>query len=178
MTMKTKVRNDLNQKYSKGTIFIHWLTTVLIIVLFPLGKYMSGLEPTEKMGLLKIHAILGTVVFVLTLLRSYFFFKSERPADLKTGSKFNDRLTVWIHNAFYFLLIGIALAGFAVMFLGGYIDTLKSGTSDLIESKGDLMPLKAHGLLATIMMLLLAFHVLGVVKHYLLTKENTLKRIF
>ncbi len=176
--MKGKIQNNLNQKYGKGTIAIHWITALLIIALFPLGKYLSGLEPSEKMGLLKIHAILGVTVFFLTLLRSYFFFKSKRPDDLKTGSKFNDKLAVWIHNIFYFLLIGISLAGFAVMFLGGYIDALKSGNFDLIVSKEDLIPLKAHGLLATIMMVLLVLHVFGVIKHYLLTKENTLKRIF
>lgn len=176
--MKRKIQNNLNQKYSKGTIVIHWITALLIIALFPLGKYMSGLEPSEKMGLLKIHAILGVVVFILTLLRSYFFFKSERPDDLKTGSKFNDRLAIWIHNIFYFLLIGISLAGFAVMFLGGYIDALKTGNPDHLLSKEDLIPLKAHGLLATTMIVLLILHVFGVIKHYLLTKENTLKRIF
>lgn len=176
--MKRKIHNDLNQKYSKEIIAIHWITTLLIITLFPLGKYMSGLEPSEKMGLLKIHAALGAVVFFLTLLRSYFFFKSKRPDDLKTGSKFNDKLAIWIHNIFYFLLIGISLAGFAVMFLGGHLDALKSGNFDLMLLKEDLVPLKAHRLLATVMMILLVLHVFGVIKHYLFTKENTLKRIF
>lgn len=175
--MKTKVQNNLNQKYSKGTIVIHWITALLIITLFPLGKYMSGLETSEKMGLLKVHVILGAVIFFLTLLRSYFFFKSERPDDLQTGSKFNDKLAVWTHNLFYFLLIAIALAGFVVMLLGGHIDALKSGNPELILSKEDIMPLKAHGLLATIMVILLLLHVFGVIKHYFLTKENTLKRI-
>ncbi|MCL6266915.1 cytochrome b [Flagellimonas myxillae] len=175
--MKRKIQNNLSQKYSRGIIAIHWITALLILALFPLGKYMSSLEPSEKMGLLKIHAIFGAVVFFLTLLRSYFFFKSKRPNDLKTGSKFNDKLAVLIHNLFYFLLIGIALAGFAVMVLGGYVDALKSGNLDLILSNTELASLKAHGLLATIMMILLVLHVVGVMKHYLLTKENTLKRI-
>ena len=175
--MKEKIQNDLNQKYSRATIAIHWITALLIIALFPLGKYMSGIESSEKMGLLKIHAIFGIVVFILTLLRSYLFFKSKRPNDLKTGSKFNDKLAVWIHNAFYFLLIGISLAGFATMFFGGYFVALKSGNPNLIASKEQIMPLKAHELLATIMMILLLLHVLGVIKHYVLTKENTLKRM-
>lgn len=71
--------NDLDKKFSKGTIAIHWLTAILIIVLFPLGKYMEGLPTSEKIGLIKIHAILGLIVFILTIVRSYLFFKSERP---------------------------------------------------------------------------------------------------
>ena len=45
--------NDLSKKYSRGTIMIHWLTAILILTLFPLGKDMEGLEPIDKMGLIK-----------------------------------------------------------------------------------------------------------------------------
>ena len=45
--------NDSDKKFSKGTIATNWLTAILIIVLFPLGKYMEGLLPTsEKVGLI------------------------------------------------------------------------------------------------------------------------------
>jgi len=171
------IKNDLTQKYSKGNIVIHWATAILILTLFPLGKHMTGLSASEKIGLIKLHAILGIIVFLLTLVRSYLFFKSKRPQGLITGSKFNDKLAVWIHNAFYFLLIGISIAGLATMISGGYVEALQSGTSDLILSKENNKPLKAHGLLATLMIILLVLHVLGVIKHYVLTKENTLKRM-
>ncbi len=174
---KVEVKNDLTQKYSKGNIAIHWFTAILILTLFPLGKYMSELSVSEKMGFIKLHAILGIIVFLLTIVRSYIYFKSKRPEDLKTGSKFNDKFAVWIHNTFYFLLIGISIAGLTTMIFGGYVDALKSGTSDLILSKENNMPLKAHGLLANFMMILLVLHILGVIKHYALTKENTLKRM-
>lgn len=174
---RIEVNNDLTEKYTKGTVIIHWLTAILILILFPLGKYMEGIIVSEKMNLLKIHIILGIIVFILTLIRSYNFFNSERPANLKTGSKFNDTLAVWIHNAFYFLLIGISIAGLVTMFIGGYIDALKSGASDLILSKENFAPLKAHGFLATVMVALLVLHVLGVVKHYVMTKENAVKRM-
>ena len=73
--MNTHVQNNLLQKYSGGTIVLHWLTVLLILLLFPLGKYMAGFAPSEKMGLIKIHNIFGFVVFILTSIRSYFFSK-------------------------------------------------------------------------------------------------------
>ncbi len=176
--MGTTIKNDLTKKFSKGTVVVHWLTALLIIVLFPLGKYMEGIEPAEKMGLIKVHAGLGILVLLLTIFRSYYFFKHERPEDLKTGSKFNDKLAVWIHNIFYFLLFGIAISGIATMILGGYGDALSSGDASLIKPHADILPLKGHGIMALIMMVLLVLHVLGAIKHYVLTKENTLKRIF
>ncbi len=171
------IKNDLSKKFSKGTIAMHWITAILILILFPLGKYMEDLSVSEKMGLIKVHAILGIVVFILTIIRSYLFFKAPRPKDIKTGSKLNDKLAVWIHNLFYFLLFGLSLSGIATMILGGYGEALQSGNYELIKSHSEIPPLKGHSVLALIMMILLFLHVIGVIKHYVLTKENTLKRI-
>ncbi|WP_075343721.1 cytochrome b [Tenacibaculum agarivorans] len=172
-----KTNNNLEIKYSKGTIVIHWISSILILLLFPMGKYMSDLDPVDKFSLIKIHAILGFIVFIATIIRSIIFFKYKRPEDLKTGSKLNDRLTIWIHNSFYFLLLIISLSGIASMINGGYIDAFKQNSVELIKSPEMILPLKSHDLFATIMMILLILHVIGVIKHYILTKENTLKRI-
>ncbi len=170
--------NDLTKKFSKPTIVVHWLSAIIIITLFPLGKYMEGLDAIDKMGLVKLHAFLGVVILVLTLYRTFLFFKHERPEDLKTGSKFNDKLAVWIHNAFYFLLIFIGISGLAVLFTGGYIDAFGTNAVEMIKSPDEIPPLKAHSLFSLILMVLLLLHVVGVIKHYILKKENTLKRIF
>ena len=171
------IENDLTKKFSKTTRVTHGITALLILALFPMGKYMEGLEVSEKMGLVKIHAILGILVLILTVIRTISFFKHERPADLKTGSKFNDKLAVWVHNIFYFLLFGIAISGIATMILGGYGEALKTGTIDIIKPHSEIPPLKPHGIMATIMMILLVMHVVGFLKHLILKKENTLKRI-
>jgi cytochrome b561 len=139
---------------------------------------MDGLNPTDKMDLVLFHAMLGTTVLVLTLFRIYFFFKHDRPERVKTGVKINDKLVVWIHNSFYFVLLGLTISGFSVMALGGYGDALMNGAPELMKPHGEIPPLKAHGLLATIIMILLVFHVAGVVKHFILRKENMFKRIF
>ena len=171
-------KNDLNQKYSKGSVVVHWLTTVLILALFPMGKYMSDIPSNEKATLIAIHAILGMTVFVLTIYRSYLFFKKERPKHLVTGSKLNDKLVVWIHNAFYFLLFIISFSGIGTMILGGYLESLQTGDFSAIKSHSEIPPLEVHEVSSAIMMILLLMHIVGVVKHYIFTKENTLKRIW
>lgn len=177
--MKGSVMNKIesNNKYHRSIIVIHWFTALLIILLFPLGKYMEGLENSEKMGLIKLHAFLGTIVLVLTLIRSWLFFKKERPQSIKTGSRINDKLIIWIHNLFYFLLFGLSFSGIGTIFMGRYAEALQTSNSELIERPINISALKAHGIMATIMMLLLLLHVIGVIKHYISTKENTLKRI-
>ena len=64
-----KTTNDLNQKYSTATIAIHWISTILILILFPLGKYTT-IEGEEKLSLIQTHALLGLAVLILTLMRT------------------------------------------------------------------------------------------------------------
>jgi cytochrome b561 len=170
--------NDLSKKYSPGTRVIHWLTATLVLILFPLGKYMEDLLPADKMNFVLVHISLGILMFLATLLRSYFFFKHERPAKLLTGSRITDNLAVWIHDAFYYLLIGLALSGIAVVIVGGYGQALLNGTPEVIKSHGNIPPLALHGLLAGITMILILLHVLGYLIHLIQKKENTIKRIF
>lgn len=63
------------------------------------------------------------------------------------------------------------------MIFGGYGEAVQSGNLELIKTHAEIPPLKGHGILALLMMILFVLHVIGVVKHYILTKENTLKRI-
>jgi cytochrome b561 len=170
--------NDLSIKYSLGTRIIHWLTAGLVLILFFMGKYMEELAPADKTNLIQIHASLGVFMFVLTLIRSYFFFKHQRPADLKTASKINDHLLIWIHNAFYFLLIGIALAGIGVILQGGYLEAWIHHAPEQIKSHANIPLLSVHAFLAASTMILLLLHVIGYLKHLILKKENTLKRVF
>ena len=124
-----------------------------------------------------IHAVFGIVVFVLTIVRTRSFFKNERPSDLETGSKFNNKLTVWIHNVFYIILFALSISGIVVMLLGGYVEALQSNTPELIRNRSEITSMKIHGITSLIMMILLVLHVLGVLRHYIFTRENTLKRI-
>ena len=117
--MKKTIQNDLTQKYSKTTIATHWLTALLILILFPLGKYMERIEPSEKMGLITIHAVLGIIVFVLTLVRTRYFFKHERSSDLKTESKFNNKLMCGYTMCSILFFLSYPSQEF-IMLLGGY----------------------------------------------------------
>jgi len=170
--------NDLSKKYSLGTRVIHWVTAALVLVIFPLGKYMDELSKAEKMNVLPAHALLGILVLLLTLLRIYFFFKHKRPESVKTGSSLNDKFAVFIQSSFYYFLIVLVLTGIGVIITGGYWEALLNGTTDALKSHGSIPLLSLHALLATIIMILLTVHVIGVFRHLIKKKENIFKRIF
>ena len=169
----------LNSKYSKGIIAIHWISAILILTLFPLGKYMSDIPVAEKIIPIRIHAAIGFLVFLLTIGRSVLFFTSKRPEHLSTGSRINDFLAIAVQRSFYFLLLAIGISGSAIMIYGGYADALLSSTAipELILPREEIIPLKIHSVLATILMLLAAMHIVGVIRFNILHKTNVIKRI-
>ena len=169
------IKNDLSDKYYKGVIIIHWVSALLIVTLFFFGLFIHQLPAETKLSYIAAHAGLGILVLILTLIRVFWFFKKDRPTDIKTGNSLNDRLVIWIHNAFYFLIAGICLSGIATMALAGFGQAWMQQNPNLILAES--APLNTHYILATTLMILLAMHIGGVVKHYISTKENTLKRM-
>lgn len=168
------IKNDLTQKFGRGIIWVHWLTVLLILIIVLSSLKIGGFEFVEKSTMTKIHILFGSLVFIFTITRSFLLFKSKQPDSLKTGSKFVDKLAVWNHYLFYVLLFAISATGIVIMFTGHYLEFLSSGNIDDIVKTSSL---KYHVLMAFLVILLLIMHVIGVVKHYIFTKENTLKRI-
>ena len=169
--------NDLTQKYPKGTIIIHWITALLILILFPLGKYVEELEGNAKILPLRIHAVLGLLILILTIIRVYFYYRKPYPEHVKTGNYINDKIVIWVNRIFYFLLFAISISGILVMAVIGYGDAVLAGDISLVKPHDNSLLIKAHGTMATLLMILFGLHVLGVIKHKILKNENLLKRM-
>lgn len=176
--MKATTGNDLSTKYSKTTILIHWVSFLLIMALLPLGFIMARMENDgTKLILMRAHILIGLLVFALTLLRVWSFFKHKRPSRLQTGSRLHERLIVWIENSFYFILILLSTSGIATVVAGGIGEAIRENRVELLPQSYDIPPLMAHRFLAIVLVILLIGHVGGVINHYIKAKENTLKRI-
>ncbi|WP_430615239.1 cytochrome b/b6 domain-containing protein [Flavobacterium sp. JP2137] len=177
--MKTAVKNNLSDKYSKGTIIIHWVSFMLIILLIPTGFIMGNMEAgIAKLNLLRVHMFVGILVFALTLVRVWFFFRHKRPSRLETGNSLHNKLVIWIENSFYYILILLCITGIATIAMGNLGEALQRADASLLPRNLDIPPLNAHKALSILLIALLIGHIGGVVNHYLKNKkENTLKRI-
>ncbi len=172
------VKNDLSQKFSKGIIIPHWVSAVLISILFIQGLFLKDIDISDKIGFVQLHAIFGAIVLILTVIRIVSLFKSKRPDHLETGSRFNNKLVDFIHKAMYFLILGIVVSGISTTVLGGYAVAFQTGSGDSVMAYDEILSLKPHGIMSWILIGLVVLHVTGFFKHLILTKENTLKRIF
>ena len=169
-------------KYSSSTIWIHWVSALLIFGVIFTGIQMEELAHSEeKFNLYKVHFALGFVVFILTIWRTILLLKPPRPTPLyEKGSK-HQRLISFVHYGFYITILWMCISGIVSLSLEGILPALKSGSfSDLPDIRQDgFHPIMlSHHIVAKLVFLLLLFHIGGVVLHFIRKKENALKRIW
>lgn len=171
-----------NTKYSNRTVWIHWVTAVLIFGLIYTGINMeNGAHDHTKFNLYRLHFSLGVGVFFLTLWRIVALLKDTRPAPLYPKKSIHQRFISVVHYGFYLVVLWMCISGICSLFLEGIMPSLLSGNfADLpeISSDGFHPIMLSHHIVAKLVFLLLIFHVLGFLVHLIRKRENSLKRIW
>jgi len=169
-------------KYSNRTVWIHWLSSLLIFGLIFTGIKMEHEAVSEgKFLLYRIHFLLGNLVFILTVIRVIALFKDRRPVHLYPKKSLRERFREWVYNGFYVVILWMCISGILSLSLEGILPALQSSQwADLPEINEDgLHPIMlSHHIIAKMVFLLLILHIGGFLLHLVQEKENTLKRIW
>ena len=88
--------------YSTRTVWIHWLSALLIGGLIFTGISMENEAlNAQKFLLYKVHFALGILVFLLTLIRVVALIKDPKPAPLYPSTSFRERFKNLVSKSFY-----------------------------------------------------------------------------
>lgn len=168
--------------YSDRTVWIHWISALLIFGLIYTGINMEHAEhDPAKFSLYKIHFSIGFSVFLLTIWRVFALLKDQRPQALYPEKSIHQRFIMFVHCGFYVVILWMCISGMSSLFLEGIYPALVSGNfADLPEINADgFHPIMlSHHIIAKLVFLLLIFHILGFFLHLIRKRENTLKRIW
>lgn len=168
-------------KYSSRTVWIHWLSAILIVGLIFSGINMEhNHNIAEKFKIYKIHFALGLIVFVLTGIRTIALFKDTRPKELNVR-KFHLRFVKVVHYGFYVIIMWMCISGSSSLIIENlYPAIINNNINELPEigANGMSFMMISHHILAKFVFLLLIFHVVGFIIHLIRKRENTLKRIW
>ncbi len=163
-----------SKEYGRLAQALHWLSSVLILVLWPLGFLMVRMsDVVSQARLYQIHVGIGLLVVILTVVRVIWHFMDEVPESPAGLTPFNAKLFLWTHNLLYIFLFVLAISGAAMLISSGLGLSPRNVLPELIN---DSLPRSAHSLLSKVFLLLLIAHIGGVVR-YQLTKGNTLARM-
>lgn len=190
------------QRYTK-TAILHWLIGALIVFMFLLGWYMTELpkdadkvmsfdlfdlgiaqwnvaqEMSPRTFYFNLHKSLGVTILALVLFRIYWRLSHRPPALLSSLKAWERKLAAGGHHSLYLLMVLIPVAGIIMSLYSKYglqwfgIKLLEGlDNKDLRETFAEV-----HELLGTAMLVVLAVHVLGALKHRLIDKDDTMKRM-
>ncbi|MFM8392274.1 MAG: cytochrome b [Methylophilaceae bacterium] len=191
------------QRYTKTAIILHWLIGALIVFMFLLGWYMTELpkdadkvmsfdlfdlgiaqwnvaqEMSPRTFYFNLHKSLGVTILALVLFRIYWRLSHRPPALLSSLKAWERKLAAGGHHSLYLLMVLIPVAGIIMSLYSKYglqwfgIKLLEGlDNKDLRETFAEV-----HELLGTAMLVVLAVHVLGALKHRLINKDDTMKRM-
>ena len=161
---------------------LHWVTAVLIVWLFRLGLTMVELPLSPQMfEAYALHKSLGLTVLALVLARLAWRRLNGVPALPEGMGRLERLVATAVHHGIYVLLLVIPLSGW--LYSGATASPANwfgfFTVPDLIGANETLAKVlrAVHDIAGKLLMLCLALHVLGALKHHFISRDAVLKRM-
>jgi cytochrome b561 len=168
------------QRYHKALVVLHWVLAVLLLVALAMGTFQLKTIPNtspEKIFALRAHMIAGGLILVLMLVRLVVRLRTRHPAPATTGNPLLDRLAPVMHWAMYALVLVMAGSGVAMSVMAGLPAIVFGGSGTLPASFDALPPRAVHGLVAKLLLLAIALHVVAALFHHFIRRDGLLRRM-
>ena len=169
-------------RYSTGSMILHWGIALLILVQVLLVTAAEANEGTTAREYIGLHKAVGLTILLLTLVRIGWRLAhpiAPLPAKTPAWQTWAARIT---HVLFYAILIGMPLGGWAASSAAGRdIDWFGLFNWPLLPLPldralaGQFMDM--HELAGKLLYGLIALHLLGALKHAFTDGDNTLRRM-
>ena len=193
-----------NTKYTNVAITLHWLIGIAILFMFILGWFMTELpkesakttsfdifnlglmtwevakEESPRAFYFNLHKSIGLTILMLIVLRMYWRFTHRPPAFLNSMKLWEKRLAKATHHSLYLLMFLIPLSG--IIMSAGSKYGIKWFGIKVIPGFDDKaireLFFEFHEVFGLLLLLLLIFHILGAIKHSIIDKDGTLRRMW
>lgn len=165
------------------SIIVHWLTALIVFGMFALGLWMVDLTYYDEWYRTAplIHKGIGVMLIFLTLFRLLWKWKNETPLPVANHKPVERKLAKIAHGMMYVLLFSLMLSGYLISTADGRplevfnwftIPATLHGIEHQEDIAGDIHKILAFTLIAFVLL-----HAAGAIKHHVIDKDNTLKRM-
>lgn len=167
-----------NNRYGSVIITIHWLSALIIIGLIVSGFRMAGIDDLiVKASVLKIHASMGVLILLLTIIRMIWWCVDKKPAPVAGATKAQNVLSKLVHLLFYAFILVMAGSGMATMVLSGAGEIIFAGAVGVLPDFSTYPSFLVHKTAAVVMLILISLHFLGAMYHQLIKRDRLLARM-
>lgn len=176
------------QSYGSVARILHWLTALLILTAIPLGliandlPYDTSEALAQKAQLFSLHKTLGVAVFFVALIRILWALVQTRPQALHPERRAETALAEVAHWLLYLSLVIVPLSGWvehaATTGFAPILWPLGQGLPFVPQSVAVAETAAAmHWLFTKILIVTILAHVAGALKHHLIDRDATLRRM-
>ena len=193
-----------NIKYTNVAIALYCLIGIAILFMFVLGWFMTELpketpkttsfdifnlglitweveeEQSQRAFYFNLHKSIGLSLLILIVLRMYWRFTHRPPAFLNSMKLWEKRLAKATHHSLYLLMFLIPLSG--IIMSAGSKYGIKWFGIKVIPGFDDKaireLFFEFHEIFGLLLLLLLIFHIFGAIKHSIIDKDGTLRRMW
>ena len=172
--------NNSDKAYGLIGKLFHWITFLALLLQVPFGFYLVGLEfSSERIELENIHIFVGISIFYFTLFRLIWKLFNTSPVETKSFFKGQVFIGKANHFLLYVSIFTITISGMLKkLYMGETLNFVffkygfKKDNFILADAYYDVHIYSNYLLLA-----LVTLHILAVITHHFIFKDNILKKI-
>jgi cytochrome b561 len=193
----------MKDRYTKTAIILHWLIALGIFGMLALGWFMTDLpreapkqstydlfnwgiytwqlseEASPRTFYFNLHKSIGITLLFFIVIRVIWRISHKPPAALKSYKAWERKLSTGAHHLLYLLMLVVPFSGLIMSIASKY--GVKWFGLDFIAGI-DSKPLReifheVHEIAGIIILLIIAIHILGALKHKFIDKDETMKRM-
>jgi len=178
-----KNEEKLMQKYTLSTRIIHWLSALLIFFMFISGWYMVelGYYSPWYNRLPELHYAFGMALMLVWFIKIIRLLTGRQKRLSPPVKPFERILSQLTQSLFYVFIVTLVITGYLMMTADGQAKILFKAINlpAFTQFSGAVVDTMGwvHEYDAYLLMLFVALHVIGAVKHHFIDKDDTLKRI-
>lgn len=178
---------DTPNKFSPTTLILHWVVGITMIALLAIGVYM---EEYDVYSLYPWHKSFGFLIIFVVIARVYWRIKNGWPTPVSQYSNMEITLSKVVHWAlilgtiimplsgvFFTAMSGRGLDVFGLEVLAKNVDPDNIKKALAYSKELTSLGKSVHHWAGQIMIIAISLHVLGALKHHVIDKDGTLRRM-
>lgn len=167
------------QRYGAVAVAIHWITALAILAMLASGlSAVRAEDGAGKLALLRVHAIMGTGVGLLTVLRLVWWgLFDRRPDDVPGMPAWQEKAAHIVHGALYVVVLVMVASGFGTLILSGANQQIFGAAPLPLPDLMAVPPFTVHFILAWTLVLLLIGHIGAALYHQFVRRDHLLARM-
>lgn len=171
-----------HDNYDRISRFNHWLVAIAIIAMLGFGFYLSWFveRGPEKGALVGIHKAVGVLVLIYGVWRIGFRLVQGFKSEVATMPPWQATTAKAVHWVLMACILVMPLSGIAGSYFGGRatevfgLFTIPAGPEDEVLNG---VAGYVHDTTAWVLVIAIAVHVAGALKHHLVDRDTTLLRM-